>query len=182
MRRAARLRGWSELRFERRTGTRAGKRKRCRRSLTHVDADVLTAEPSLRRRDLLVPSVAAALDAWAGSVDKFVLKGVAVGIVLGVIAWFTGHGLLRARGRRRRSPRRPGQSSVRITERTSPEAYRGCPHRARIDFSDALAETRGIDRPQLIEHNGCRSPSDGRCNPKAKWADRARNRRDDHPI
>ena len=42
------------------------------------------------------------------------------------------------------------------------------PHRARIDFPNALAETRGIDRPQLIEHNGSRSPSDSRCNSKAK--------------
>jgi len=27
---------------------------------------------------------------------QFLLKGLAVGVVLGVIAWFVGHGLLRA--------------------------------------------------------------------------------------
>jgi hypothetical protein len=55
-------------------------------------------------------------------------------------------------------------------------------HRTRIDFSDALAQTRFIDRPQLIQHDGCRSSSDSRCYAEAKRADRAGNRRDDHSI
>ena len=55
-------------------------------------------------------------------------------------------------------------------------------HRARVDCSDALAETRAIESPQLIENNGRRAPSDPRRDPKLKWADRACKRRDDDPI